>query len=570
MRRFLLLIPLAIYFALALPQLDLPGLHNDEAVEAGLQAEQILSGQSITIFRDTGLTLGDRTFPLMVQDYIGALNVYLLLPFFVTLGPTVFALRLYTVLTGAATIVCTYGFLAYGVGRRPAWVAAMLLVVSPSFIFWQRQGVFVTSLTSTLTVASLWVGAVWARRGGWQWMALLGLLCGLGLYAKLLFVWIIAGTAGALAVVNGLILIHQKATRRLFRLPHLSFTIFPRTPSLADVIAFGVGIFIGVLPLVIYNLQTSGTILSIGENLTTSYYGVNNLNVAENLRGRIDQFQAVLAGRDHLWYLGGSFGNPGWETALRVAALAIGIRALLFRQRSRLPLTTLLLLALGVLQTSFTVSGLFPTHFAIFTPLWPILVALASEIIFDPFYEPLMIHVNGPPLSMFTGGWVSGWLGFLNMGMLVLAVALGALWARDVVVTVEYHRALNASGGLGPHSDAVYRLSQYLESNGDWSVAAMDWGFGPQVALLTRGRILPQEIFGYNLGQPDEGFRDRLETAAANPATLFVFHLPQETIFPRREAFDHFVAAQGWTTEQVAVISRRDGAPVYEIVRLKK
>lgn len=568
----LIALPLFVYFLLALPQLDLPGLHNDEAAEAGLQASQILSGGAISAFRDAGITLGDRTFPLMVQDYIGAFNVYFSLPFFAALGSTVFALRLYTVLIGAVTILCTFGFVKEAFGPRPAFIAAMLLAVSPSFIFWQRQGVFVASLTATLTMATLWVGALWAKRGGWKLAALLGLLCGAGLYAKLLFIWIIGGMVGALAIINLPVVTRQfinaktqgRKDAKFFR----GFEFFPRSPDVADLAAFVVAALFGLLPLVAYNLQTGGTFFSVGTNLGTSYYGVNNLNFAENLRGRIDQFQAVLAGRDHLWYLGGSFGNAMWETALRVAALAILARALFRRQRSRSPLALLLLLAFGVIQTSFTVSGLFPTHFSIFAPLWPVIIAIACEIVFDPFHEPIMIHLSGPPLSTF-GSWAFGWLGFLNMGMVVLAVGLGLLWTQDVFVVTQYHVALNKSGGLGPHSDAVYRLTGYLEENGDGPVAAMDWGFAPQVRMLTDGRVAPQEIFGYTW-EPDEGFADRLAEVAAQPGALFVFHFPQETIFPRREAFDAYLQSQGWGAEQVTVISRRDGAPVFEVVRVKK
>ncbi len=635
MRRYLLglLLPLVVYFILALPQLDLPGLHNDEAAEAGLQAGQIISGQPISAFREAGIVVGGRTFPLMVQDYIGAFNVYFSLPFFAAFGSTAFALRLYTVLIGALTILCAFGFVREAFGPRPAFIAAMLLAASPSFIFWQRQGVFVASLTATLTMAALWVGTLWAKKGGWKLAALLGLICGAGLYAKLLFIWIIGGMVGALAIINLPIVAWQfinaktqgrkdakvmrafgvsagdskprlhkaksilrQAQDRLFvdsvgvgrlrvLLPRFQsperligireFELFPRTPrrtsGVPHFLAFVTAFLLGLLPLLAYNLQTGGTFLSVGTNLTTSYYGVNNLNFAENLRGRIDQFQAVLAGRDHLWYLGGSFGNAMWETALRVAALAILARALFRRQRSRAPLALLLLLAFGVIQTSFTVSGLFPTHFSIFAPLWPVIVALASEIVFDPFHEPIMIHVSGPPLSALSGGLARGWLGFLNMGMMVLAVLLGMLWTQDVFVVAQYHLALNKSGGLGPHSDAVYRLVDTLEENADANaaVAAMDWGFAPQVRMLTNGKIAPQEIFGYTW-ETDEGFADRLAEVAARPGTLFVFHFPQETIFPRREAFEAYVQSQGWQAEQVAVISRRDGAPVFEVVRVER
>lgn len=571
-------LPLALYFFLALPQLNLPGLHNDEAVEAGLQAMQILSGQPVAAFRGAGVEFGGRIFPLMVQDYIGAFNVYFALPFFAALGPTVAALRLYTVLIGAVIIVLAFGFVAEAASKRAAFIAAMLLAASPSFVFWQRQGVFVASLTAAFAVGALWTGAAWAKRGsqksGWKWAALLGLLCGAGLYAKLLFIWVIGGMVGALVIINIptlLRLIKDLQTRRDPKLqpPGSALSLYPITPAGRDIIAFAAAFAFALTPLFAYNLQTGGTLLSVGDNLATSYYGVNNLDFAGNLRARIDHFRAVVAGRDHLWYLGGSFGNGMWEPALNLAALVVAGRAAFRRQRSRLPLAILLLLTLGVAQSSFTVSGLFPTHFAIFTPLWPIVVALACETIFDPFCEPIFIHLSGPNLSRLFGGWVVGWLGFVNVGMAALAVGVAALFSRDVMATVQYHAALDRTGGLGPHSDAVYRLTDWLKENADGPVVAMDWGFAPQVRLLTRGGILPDEIFGYTW-EADEGFADRLAAALDDPDALFVFHFPQETIFPRREQFDAAARERGWQVEPLAIISRRDGAPVFEVVRVER
>ena len=589
---FLLALPLAVYFALAFPRLTLPGLHNDEAAEAGLPAGQILDGQPISAFRDAGLPLGGRTYPLMVQDYIGALNVYFVLPFFALLGPTVVALRLYTVLVGALTLLCTYGFARRAFGARPAFIAALLLAASPSFVFWQRQGVLVMSLTAALAMACLWAGAIWAQsnaKTAWRWAALLGLLCGAGVYAKLLFVWIIGGVAGALALVNLLGLLWQgvveprrrQGTRdtkysyffsswssslRAFVVSIPSARLFPRTPKIADLAAFTVGLLVGLIPLILYNLQTGGTLASVGGNLGTSFYGVNNADFFANLRGRWDQFQAVTEGRDHLWYLGGSFGNGGWQTALRLAALVIVGRAAFRRRRSRAPVAILLTLAFGVAQSAFTVSGLFPTHFAIFAPLWPLVVALAAETIFNPFYEPMFMRLSGPPLSAF--GVQHGRIGFVSMGMAVLAVGLGGLFARDVTVTLDYHRALQQSGGLGPHSDAVYRLADFLKDAAA-PVAAMDWGFAPQVHMLTRGGVSPVEVFGYSW-DADAGFADRVSTALDDPATLFVFHVSQETIFPRRAAFEALVAQRGGRIEPVTIISRRDGAPVFEVVRVQR
>lgn len=576
-RYTLIAFPLAIYFFLALPQLDLPGLHNDEAAEAGLQAMQILNGQPISAFRDAGLNIGGRIFPLMVQDYIGAFNVYLALPFFATMGSTVIALRLYTVIVGAITLLLTFGFMREAFNSRAAFIASLLLASTPSFIFWQRQGVFVASLTSTFTLALLWSCLKWFKHRQRKWAFLIGLFCGLGLYAKLLFIWIIGGIVGGLVVwllgswvvrwFGGWVVRwfgrtqpatsnQQPATGNLQSLiPNLFYLLF--------------GLLLGITPLLLYNLQTGGTIFSVGTNLTTSYYGVNNLNFFENLRGRIDQYQAVIVGREHLWYLGGSFGNPGWDIASRVATLAIVLRFLLCRQNSQLPFALLLLLNFGIVQSAFTVSGIFPTHHAIFMPLLPMIVAAASEIIFDPFYEPMLTtRLTNPIGNFFTRGKYMGGIGLITDAMLVLAFCLGWLWVGDLNVVKDYHFALNKSGGLGPHTDAVYRLTDYLQTQKDKPIYALDWGFAPQVKMLMQNKVSPQEIFGY-AWEADDDFRNRLSAALGNPDALFVFHWSNETIFPRREIFDSMLKERGLQVDQIAVISRRDGAPVFEVVRVR-
>ena len=253
-----------------------------------------------------------------------------------------------------------------------------------------------------------------------------------------------------------------KDTPSAFHIPHSTFRnqLFP----LISFISFSVSPS-ALPPLVIYNLQTGGTLFSVGTNLTTSYYGVNNLNFSENLRGRIDQYQAVIGGREHLWYLGGSFGNPGWDIASRVATLAIVLRFLLRRQNSQLPFALLLLLNFGIVQSAFTVSGIFPTHHAIFMPLLPMIVAAASEIIFDPFYEPMLTtRLTNPIGNFFTRGRYMGGIGLITDAMIILAFCLGWLWVSDLNVVKDYHLALNKSGGLGPHTDAVYRLTDYLQT----------------------------------------------------------------------------------------------------------
>src|SRR4051794_30715018 len=100
MRRLWLAAACLLFVLLCCYQLGLPGIHYDEAREAGVNAVELLKGASVTSFRGAALTLFGRQFPLMVQDYIGALNVYLALPVLWLTGVGVPNLRALSVLTG--------------------------------------------------------------------------------------------------------------------------------------------------------------------------------------------------------------------------------------------------------------------------------------------------------------------------------------------------------------------------------------------------------------------------------------------------------------------------------------
>src|SRR5690554_6241086 len=152
-----------LYLLLAGAQLGLPGIHYDEAKEAGVNAVELLTGSPTTPFRDAALKVAGRRFPLMVQDYIGALNVYLALPFLAWSGIGVPNLRALSVLTGLAALVLTALLVSAwqtDPGQTPplnsqprraqprgatVWLtwggvaAAWLLAASPSFVFWSRQ-----------------------------------------------------------------------------------------------------------------------------------------------------------------------------------------------------------------------------------------------------------------------------------------------------------------------------------------------------------------------------------------------------------------------------------------------
>ena len=122
----LVLISILISYAiLSLYQIDLPGLHYDEAFEA-VPALQLLLGQPVTAFRNSGIIFGGQMFPLMTQDYIGALNTYVAIPFIAIFGATPTAVRVMSILIGAVTLWLTYLLTCYLTGNSRAGIAAAL------------------------------------------------------------------------------------------------------------------------------------------------------------------------------------------------------------------------------------------------------------------------------------------------------------------------------------------------------------------------------------------------------------------------------------------------------------
>ncbi len=597
------LIALLAFILLAAHQLSLPGLHYDEAKEAGLNAMQLVTGQPVTAFRDAVIQIGPWRLPLMVQDYIGALNVVLAIPFLAIGGPNVSALRWLPICIGALTLIAT-GRVARRLGGPVAAVVTVsLLAVNPTFIFWSRQGIFVTNLTALCFMASLWTALRWwqDRRPADLWWT--AFLWGLGLYAKLLFVWAI-GALGMVALVvwgvrrwqiaNCKLQISQSANP----LSSGWRSIFCISRSTLRTLLIATGCFLlPLLPLILYNLQTGGTVISIFGNLGQSYYGVNNRAYLPNLLTRLGQLRTLLRG-DHLWYLGEVYANQ-WAPWLAAAAAMFG--GLLWvwpRMRStaamrthqpvqdqhrgepsiapsldhpttqppnhpttQLPRPSVLLLpfsllALIIAQSAFTVSDLFITHYALLVPLIPLGVGL----------------VAGRLLQWGQGRAArADRITRLALGIVVLASVV--FWGTtDLANTIRYHRVLGVAGGYATHSDAIYRLAAFLRQREPSAPLALDWGVDAPVRYLTAGQVNPVEVFGYErLDTPDPSFAGRIGPFLDNPDNLYVAHAGEFTIFRgRAEVLGQLAATRGLRIEEAARFGERSGRTLFLVYRVVK
>ena len=551
---------LLLYLGLATHQLGLPGLHYDEAKEAGVNAMELLTGAPVTAFRDAGLSLFGVTLPLMVQDYIGALNVYLALPFLALTGIGVPNLRALPVLTGLAALLLLERTVSEWValGRRSSpqeraplslagLLAVTLLAASPSFVFWSRQGIFVTNLTQPFTLLCLWQGLAWLRRDRPRALLLSAAGAGLALYAKLLAVW----------VVGPFVLL--VAAWLLWRILRPVRVVDPQAlplPSLSPgLLGKALLLFLLTLsPFLLFNLMTGGTVARVSGNLGQSYYGVNNAAFLANLGTRLGQLVQVLRG-DQFWYLGGVRSNalaPFLGGLILALGLAKGWRS---GRRAHL-LLSLTLLALGVLASTFTVSDLFVTHYALIHLVLAGLLGLSLATLFPE------------------GGLASLRMALRSRDRLALAAALGViLWLLlDVTASLGYHRDLSRSGGLADHSDASYALAYHLRYNGMGAPIALDWGMDAPVRFLSQGTVTPIEIFGYEtLDQPDPAFAQRLGLFLANPDNVYLLHAPAFTVFQgRRQAFLDQAHLSGGTPVLEKTFFQRDGTPLFELWRVER
>ena len=573
---FLLLTSMALFLAISLHQLNLPGLYYDEGFDLTPMLS-VMHSEPVELLRGVGVSLFGRSYPVMRMDYMGSLNGYLTLPFMAVLGPGYLAARLEPLVFSLITLVLAWVLARRWFGDKVAAITALLLSVSPSFIWFTRQGITVTSVMTVFALGSWILLDVWRRRAfddGRRTMddrrtvvllaLLAGLLLGLGLWAKIVFVWWLVLTG----VIGGVWLLRRDNRKTV---------VGRRSSVVTSALVLLIGFLIGAAPFIYYNLaglaqgQPPATFnLLFRALLNPTEYAVSNSNFWANLDKRFQDFAVFLNG-SYFWYLanvpyGNVFAVPTFVGSVLIGAALVWSRA---RERGKW-LAVLLCVAIYLPMSSFTVSDLWATHFFMLLPLPQMLMACAAVWLGEAVVSGVTrlierSQAQRPDIQL----WVRPVASFG-----IAALLLAPTFSRDVWVNQQYHAALAETGGAGRFSDAVYKLVAQLEQNQVAEPIALDWGISQQIRVLTGDRVRPREVFGFTPEPTDEfrrQVRDLLQDSSRQYVVLWAgdANFAGFAVYNRRNEFTQIANAMGKQVVETFIAHERSGLPVYVILQAR-
>jgi len=526
MERVALLLLCLLFIVLGWPFLKRLGIEVDEALVASGIYKRAVAWYSMRLFR--------HQLPLMELSYLGALKTWIVAPIFAVWGPGPVSLRLPSALAGAGTVAAFWYLLRSLLGRRAAWIGAVLLATDTSFLLLTTIDFGPVALHLLLKTTALALLVIWHRTDRESLFAAAWFLFGLAFWDKAVFIWIAAGMAlGALAAFPRLV----------------ARTIRPRLA------AIGVAAFVlGCLPLVIYN---------VARPLDT--FRSNARLAPKEILPKIDNLRETVNGR----VLFGFF--TALDTPPQPGSLEAPFRSALL-SLSR---------ATGRTDHNWTV--------------W-ILAACVAAIPFvwrTPARAPAVFGVVS-----FSAGWLamavsSGAGGSAHhvvllwpMHFLVIAAVLAAVPGRlgrwpvialvallscvNVLVTNQYYLDLVRNGPAIRWTDASPALVRYLEGARAEIVFVVDWDILETVNLLTKGSVPVIFAEDYTSKPPDPATISSMREIMTRPDTIFVSHTQRFELLPGvNSALQYYASKAGVTRTSLATIQDRHGRDVFDVFQFR-
>lgn len=490
--------------ALRLFSIDLPGPQGDE-VYMPYVALQMMQNDPIG---QPKLEWFGRQLPLTISPYTGALPVYvyfLLLQFIH--HPLLF--RFVNIFWAILSMVLLFALARELWGsRRVGLIAAGLLAVMPTSVFYSRIGEFAVFVRVPISIAFLLLTYKLVNTGKQLYFYLACFILGLGVNTRLEMLWWLPAVVVWALPVMGVRTIWE-------RLAHIHWPVLLKT-ALIGVGAF----FIGAVPFSIYVIRDWGDLTHYFEAnlITTGVGGVDNRLFWQNLWTRFLQIFALIDGTSLRETGLQALQNPINDLVF-LAAVIYGISIVVRRILPRKQLQSLELLFWGTLviliESTVTLS--------LFKP-WHILMLLPIAILIITFL------VDKVALRQ------------KSVGLALLVVLLFS----NVFVTVQDYSVLLKWRGWAGFSTGIYGLVDYLQQQGIQRVVAGDWGISRLIYFLSDGKVETREMVVYEPHPPiPDWFYPRGVAETKWSDGIWVFYSPPYTDLSTQEAFVHYLVTRG-------------------------
>lgn len=445
-----LIVPLALYIGLAARLvMARVGYEMDEALYVE-SAVYMLRGSGTPPFvheAASWIQVFGRRWPLMIIPYVGAAKAYVALPLFGILGIGTEVARLSGVLLGGLGIAGLVTLIGTQVSPAAGLIAGVFLGIHPSYLdltIFDNGGVAVWMAAMGLAALAL---TNYLRRRSTLCALLLGIAAGLGIWARVNFLWLLTSVIVAALVVFG---------RRA-------------VPPKRHLVALVAGGLLGSLPLILYEVASKlGTLRFI----SSTRQPLSGHLIAQRLRALAE---VMISDREQRVIWGGP-PVTSWEIGVGAGLLGLVLLALLAPIGSGHP-------AISQWRRAFALSAVLLAA-----------ILLTSRLHIQQHHLVAVLPLVFAGLAILSVEAARR----LRPAIPVLAIAAAGLAVLYLSWDVRIDRGLRETGGRRAFSSAIDDVSRYLESHpvAPDRLKILNWGFQNNLYVVSRGTVYGTELFG--------------------------------------------------------------------------
>jgi hypothetical protein len=518
------LILVMVWGGFASQVLTTPGLSYDEAIFGGM-AKDFVTGHPHGLHMPGShvIELFGRPFPLFVQDYLGALKPWLLMPSLSLFGASVPVFRLTSLALSLVGLLVLMLWTGRWLGLGTALLAGALLAMDPTFFFLSLLdcGAAVTSFVCR--TGGFYLTWLWWKQGRSSYAFLAGVFFGLGLFNKVDSVVVLGGVGCA-----ALCWYARPFWARLCERP-LTFLLA------------GSGFLLAAAPTI---LRLPDILAGPTPHATPGAGG----EWAEKTGTLMAMYDGSYNYR--LMAVGGMFlkmfqqGTPRIWEPFGLAVVSAGLLCVVGLWRGwwheSLRRTICFLLLSGILVTSgvLLLPGAVRMYHSILVYPFPHLIVAATLTL----VWRRLAGANRPP----------------TFPRLLLPTVVAFLLLGQVLAIVKTENLMRRTGGQGLWSNALDTFAGEIKNRSDLTIVSLDWGFHESLLFLTQGPKLVEPFWFWQQGL--------LPGTAGTTNCAYLIHPPKYRMFTWEQDYSDpaFLAAHNL---ECRPYTDRTGSVAFYVIR---